>query len=255
MKLTLLLMLFVPIAVSMCRGEGEHSKMKEPTESRAKGSYEKATFAGGCFWCIEAPFEEIEGVTDVTSGYTGGHKKSPTYEEVSSGRTGHFEAVHVTYDPAEVTYEELLDVFWRQIDPTDDGGQFADRGSQYRTAIFYHNDEQRKSAEESKATLDRSSKFDGSIVTQVLPAAAFYPAEDFHQDYYKTCPVRYKSYKKGSGREDYIKETWGDKVNVSKSNQYVKPSDNELRKKLTPVQFVIGVRSQHLTFNLIPLFE
>jgi methionine-S-sulfoxide reductase len=159
MKLILLLMLFLPIAASVCRGEDKQSDMKQPAEGNANRSYEKATFAGGCFWCIEAPFEQADGVIDVTSGYTGGHTKNPTYEEVSSGRTGHFEAVQITYDPTRVSYEELLDIFWHQIDPTDDGGQFADRGSQYRTAIFYHSAEQKKISEESKAALNTSGKF------------------------------------------------------------------------------------------------
>ncbi len=239
MKLILLFMLLVPIAVSMCRGEDKHGDSKQPAVNRAKGSYDKATFAGGCFWCIEAPFEQINGVIEVQSGYTGGHKENPTYEEVSSGQTGHFEAVQITYDPAQITYRELLDVFWQQIDPTDDGGQFADRGSQYRTAIFYQNDEQKKIAEASKAALNTSGKFDNPIVTQILPASTFYPAEDYHQDYYKKCPVRYKSYKKGSGREDYIKKTWGAEGSAPKQHAYTRPPDSLIRKKLTPIQFEV----------------
>jgi len=173
--------------------------------------YEKATFAGGCFWCVEAPFEDVDGVVEVVSGYTGGHKKNPTYEEVSSGKTGHFEAIEITYDPSKVSYQKLLDIFWTQIDPTDPDGQFADRGPQYRTAIFYHTQRQRELAVESKERLAISNIFKGPVVTQILKAEAFYKAEDYHQDYYKKCPIPYKNYKEGSGREDFIKNSWKDK--------------------------------------------
>ena len=239
MKMIFLIMFFIPFIVSMCRGQDKQNDVMKPAGDIENSSHEQAILAGGCFWCIEAPLEQIDGVIEVTSGYTGGREENPTYKEVSSGQTGHFEAVLITYDPAKITYKELLDVFWQQIDPTDPGGQFADRGSQYRTAIFYQNDEQKKIAEESKAALDRSGKFDKPLVTEILPASTFYPAEDYHQDYYKKCPVRYKSYKKGSGREDYIKKTWGDEGNVSKPTPYAKPGDSELRKKLTPLQYKV----------------
>lgn len=239
MKVLFLTMLFVPFVVSMCRGQDKQNDAMKPTGDKESSSHEQAILAGGCFWCIEAPLEQTDGVIEVTSGYTGGNKENPTYKEVSSGQTGHFEAVQITYDPMVITYKELLDVFWQQIDPTDPGGQFADRGSQYKTAIFYRNDEQKKIAEESKTALDTSGKFNTPIATEILPASTFYPAEDYHQDYYKKCPVRYKSYKKGSGREDYLKETWGDKAHASEANQYTKPSDNELRKKLTPLQYKV----------------
>jgi methionine-S-sulfoxide reductase len=170
---------------------------------------ETATFAGGCFWCMEAPFEQLEGVASVTSGYTGGTNANPTYEEVSSGATGHAEAVEIRYDPSRITYEKLLEVFWRNIDPTQPDGQFADHGRQYRTAVFFHTPEQRQLAEASKARLQQSGTFKGPIVTEIVPASAFYPAEEYHQDYYKKNPLRYKLYRSGSGREQYLQTMWG----------------------------------------------
>jgi len=170
----------------------------------------KATFAGGCFWCMEGPFDHLEGVTETLSGYTGGTEENPTYADVSQGKTGHAEAVQVTYDPATVSYEQLLNVFWRQIDPTQINGQFADHGPQYRTAIFYHSDEEKRLAEASKATLAQSGKFTKPIVTEILPASAFYPAEEYHQDYYKKHPIQYKLYRIGSGRDGYLRKTWGE---------------------------------------------
>lgn len=164
----------------------------------------KATFAGGCFWCMQGPFDFLEGVISTKAGYTGGNRENPTYEEVSTGVTGHAEAVEVTYDPQKISYEELLEVFWRNIDPTTKNQQFADRGSQYRTAIFYHNEKQKELAEKSKFELERSGKFDKPIVTEILPATNFYPAEDYHQDYYKKNPFRYEMYKQGSGRSSFI---------------------------------------------------
>jgi len=175
-----------------------------------KPEREQATFAGGCFWCMEPPFEKLEGVTEVAAGYTGGTEGRPTYEAVSSGTTGHVEAVRITYDPSTVGYEELLETFWRNIDPTQADGQFADIGPQYRTAIFYHTEEQRRLAEASKARLAASGKFDKPIVTEIEPAGPFYPAEDYHQDYYKKNPLRYKLYHTGSGRKGYLRKTWGE---------------------------------------------
>jgi methionine-S-sulfoxide reductase len=171
---------------------------------------EQATFAGGCFWCMEPPFEKLPGVIAVTAGYTGGTGGRPTYEQVSSGTTGHAEAVQVLYDPSTVSYEELLETFWRNVDPTQADGQFADKGSQYRTAVFYHAEEQRRLAEASRERLGKSGKFDKPIVTEIAPAGPFYPAEDYHQDYYKKNPLRYKLYRAGSGREGYLQRTWGD---------------------------------------------
>jgi methionine-S-sulfoxide reductase len=179
-------------------------------EKTENNKLETATFAGGCFWCMQPPFQKLNGVVSTAVGYTGGRKENPTYEEVCSGRTGHTEAIQVTYDPSQVTYSELLDVFWRNIDPTDYNGQFADKGSQYRTAIFYHNEEQRSLAEASKEELEKSGKFSKPIATEIVPASKFYEAEDYHQEYYKKDPYRYKSYSYFSGREPYLKETWGD---------------------------------------------
>jgi len=211
------------------------------------GSYaaatEKATFAGGCFWCMEPPYEKLSGVRDVVSGYTGGQRANPTYEQVSSGMTLHVEAVEVTYDPSVVSYEKLLDVFWRQINPTDDGGQFVDRGNQYRTVIFYHTDEQKKLAEKSLEEMNSSGKYDKPIVTRIVHASEFYPAEEYHQDYYKKNPVRYKVYRYFSGRDKYLDSIWKDDKMMSDtgkktgSSMYVKPSKEELKKMLTPLQY------------------
>jgi peptide methionine sulfoxide reductase msrA/msrB len=213
------------------------------TKVEPEGGYRKATFAGGCFWCMEPPFEKIEGVIEVVSGYTGGHKKDPTYEEVCSGGTGHAEAIQILYDPAKVTYEELLEVFWRQINPTDPGGQFADRGSQYRTAVFYHDEEQKRLAEQSRAALEASDRFERPIKTEIVKAGEFYRAEEHHQDYYKKSPTHYKRYRSGSGREAYLKQTWGDekteKQARAESQGYARPSDEEIRKKLTPLQYQV----------------
>jgi len=221
---------FTCIAVS---GYGEENVVVKNEEET---KMEKATFAGGCFWCMESPFEELDGVTEVIAGYTGGHKENPTYEEVSTGKTGHLEAVQITFNPSIITYSELLDVFWRQINPTDIRGQFADIGSQYKTAVFYHNNEQKRLAEESKEKLQVSGRFQGDIVTEIIPASKFYVAEDYHQDYYKKSSIRYKLYRAGSGREAYLKSTWND-TTKDNDNKFEKPSDEELKNTLTPLQF------------------
>jgi peptide-methionine (S)-S-oxide reductase len=171
-----------------------------------------ATFAGGCFWCMEGPFDALDGVISTTSGYTGGAKKDPTYQEVSSGRTGHTEAVQVVYDPSKVSYEKLLDVFWHNIDPTAMNRQFCDSGSQYRSGIFVHDDAQKKAAEVSKAALAKAKPFKGVIVTEISGATTFYAAEEYHQDYYLKNPVRYRFYRQGCGRDARLKELWGDKA-------------------------------------------
>ena len=171
-----------------------------------------ATFAGGCFWCMEPPFDNLPGVTATISGYTGGRKVNPSYQEVSSGTTGHAEAVQVVYDPKKVTYEKLLEVFWVNIDPTVKDRQFCDSGSQYRTAIFYHDEAQRKAAEASRAALEKSRPFKEAIVTPIEMAGAFYPAEDYHQDYYRKNPVRYQLYRSGCGRDARLKQLWGDRA-------------------------------------------
>lgn len=167
-----------------------------------------ATFAGGCFWCMVTPFEEIDGVLGIVSGYTGGHTENPTYKEVCSETTGHYEAVQITFDPSRMPYERLLELYWQQIDPTDTGGQFYDRGQSYQTVIFYHTEEQRQQAEASKRALAESGRFQKPIATAILPASAFYPAEDYHQDYHKKNPFRYKMYRQGSGRDAFIKKHW-----------------------------------------------
>ena len=171
-----------------------------------------ATFAGGCFWCMEGPFDVLDGVISTTSGYIGGSKKSPSYQEVSGGRTGHTEAVEIVYDPAKVKYEKLLDVFWHNIDPTVKDRQFCDAGSQYRSGIFYHDETQKKAADASKSALDKNRPFKAAIVTEITAAGTFYAAEDYHQDYYQKNPVRYRFYRQGCGRDARLKELWGDKA-------------------------------------------
>jgi peptide methionine sulfoxide reductase msrA/msrB len=210
---------------------------------------EKATFAGGCFWCMTPPFEKLDGVQKVISGYTGGHTVNPTYEDVTSETTGHMESVEVTFDPSKISYEKLLDVFWRQINPTDADGQFVDRGPSYRSAIFYHDEEQKRLAEESKKKLAKSGRFDKPIVTQILPAGPFYPAEEYHQDYWKKNPIRYKFYRYNSGRDQYVEKVWGKEkehpLQISMADPpmpddtYVKPGKEELKKSLTPLQYQV----------------
>jgi len=178
--------------------------------------FEKATFAGGCFWCMEAPFDKLEGVISTTAGYTGGTAKNPTYEDVSAGATEHAEAVQVVYDPTKIGFADLLTIFWQNINPTQPNGQFADIGRQYRSAIFYHNDSQRQAAEASKEKLQRSGLFAREIVTEIVPATEFYAAEEYHQDYYRKNPLRYKFYRRGSGRDQYLEDVWGDKTSKIK---------------------------------------
>ncbi len=204
---------------------------------------QRATFAGGCFWCMEPPFEKLDGVNDVISGYTGGHKNNPTYGEVSSGTTGHAEAVEFLYDPSVITYKELLNVFWRQVNPTDPDGQFVDRGSQYRTAIYYHTEEQKRLAEQSKAALGKSGRYKKPVVTEILPAERFYRAEDYHQDYYKNHSIKYKFYRYNSGRDRYLEKVWGDEKkmkNIDRTDaKYQKPPKEILKKRLTPLQYKV----------------
>lgn len=219
-----------------------------------------ATFAGGCFWCMVQPFSEIQGVREVVVGYTGGHTKNPTYEEVCSGKTGHYEAIRVEYDPEIVSYKTLLEVFWRQIDPTDRYGQFADRGSQYRTAIFYSDESQRLAAEESKRQLENSGKFKKPLATQILPAREFCPAEVYHQDYYLRNPGHYRVYRAGSGRDQYLSQIWEDQAPVyeqpkaenpgnrnnaiaGSDRSLTLPDDQELRKRLSPLQYWVTQES------------
>jgi peptide methionine sulfoxide reductase msrA/msrB len=185
---------------------------------------------------MEHPFEKLDGVISVVSGYIGGHKENPTYKEVSAGTTGHAEAVEITYDPTKVTYEELLEVFWRQVDPTDGGGQFVDRGSQYRTGIFYHTDSQKKTATLSKTALEKRMLFGKPVVTEITRAGTFYPAEEYHQDYYKNNPIRYKYYRSRSGRDQFLDQHWTDDGKAIKNSAW---TDEELRQKLTPLQYKV----------------
>ena len=208
-----------------------------------KETLETATFAGGCFWCVESDFEKVNGVVEVVSGYSGGHVKNPSYKEVSSGGTGHLEVVQVHFDPTVVSYEELLDVFWRHVDPTDPDGQFVDRGPQYRPAIFYHTEEQRRAAEASKKELDASGTFDKPIATELIKFSEFYEAEAYHQDYYKKNPIRYKFYRRGSGRDRFLESTWagagGDEKRTPLNGRYKRPSDEVLRKRLSDLQYKV----------------
>ncbi len=219
------------------------NKTADTNRGKSSAAFQKATFAGGCFWCMTPPFRNLAGVKEVVAGYTGGSTKKPTYEEVSGGTTGHLEAVEVTYDPEEISYERLLEAFWKNIDPTDAGGQFADRGTQYHTAIYYHSDEQRRLAETSKAELAKSGKFSRPVVTAILPAADFHPAEEYHQDYDRKNPVRYRLYKSGSGREQFIEKTWKGEEHMKGSQPtagtHAKPSTEELKKKLTPLEYQV----------------
>ena len=207
------------------------------TSAGTDGKTEVAIFGGGCFWCMEPPFEQQEGVIEVVAGYSGGTTEDPDYKQVSSGQTDHYESVRVTFDPTKVSYQELLEIYWRQIDPTDDGGQFADRGNHYRTAIFYTNEDQKRVAEQSKKDLETSGVFTKPIVTSIVPATKFYMAEEYHQDYYLKNVLHYNAYKKGSGRADFIKKKWQD--SEIKKPQYTKPSDETLRSTLTPRQYEV----------------
>lgn len=247
--------LFSLLAVySFAMRAGDHTPEKQGA-SAAK-EYKTATFAGGCFWCVESDFEKAEGVVSVISGYTGGMKKNPTYKEVSSGTTGHIEAVQIHYDPEKITYSQLLDILWKHIDPTDAGGQFVDRGPQYRPAIFYQNEEERKLAERSREKLNRSKIFGKPVVTEILPLETFYTAEEYHQDYYKKNPVRYKYYRYNSGRDQFISNVWKNKKftsselhgesvsgipekNSGDQKKYLKPSDTKLKELLTPMQYKV----------------
>lgn len=198
-------------------------------------SIKKATFAGGCFWCMVPPFDGLSGIIEVKSGYTGGYTENPTYSEVSSGATGHYEAIQVCYDSSKISYKQLLDIFWRQIDPTDSGGQFYDRGQQYQTAIFYHNKEQKALAEQSKNEIEDSAWFAEPIATKIQEASEFYPAEEYHQDYHKKNSEHYHKYKAGSGRESFIKNTWASKkAKIADMNNI-----EETKKTLSPLQYKV----------------
>ena len=216
-----------------------NSDSNQPQEVSGLGSVsgkiEVATLAGGCFWCVEAPFEKYDGVEKVISGYAGGEEQDPTYKQVSGGQTGHVEAVQVYFDPEVISYVEILDIFWKQFDPTDAGGSFADRGSQYESAIFYHSSNQLMVAERSKSRLDKSGRYDKPVITPIKEFTTFYPAEDYHQDYYKKSPDRYYGYKKGSGRADYITWIWGEEETYRQNI----PDDETLKTKLTDLQYEV----------------
>lgn len=203
------------------------------------GNRSKATFAGGCFWCMEPPFEKLKGVVSVTSGYTGGDESSPSYQDVSAGKTGHLEAVQITFDPEQISYRELLDIYWRQIDPTDPDGQFADRGAQYRTAVFVHDDQQRETAMKSLVELEKSGRFALPIVTEIRSARPFYQAEEHHQGFYKKNPIRYKAYRRASGRQAFLDRLWQVSPANGKWNAYVKPSETVLRRQLSKTQYEV----------------
>jgi peptide-methionine (S)-S-oxide reductase len=200
------MLLWLVLAVGVT---GTASSLAQSAKPAPKPATAKATFAGGCFWCMEEAFDPVPGVISTVSGYMGGHTKNPTYEQISTGRTGHAEVVQIEYDPQKVTYEKLLEVFWRNIDPTQRDAQFCDHGSQYRSGVFFHDEEQRRLAEASRAAVAKNKRFKGEIVTEITKAGEFYTAEDYHQDYYKKNPVRYKYYKTGCGRAARLKELWG----------------------------------------------
>lgn len=231
------------------------SQMNEEIKKQTN-SLEKATLAGGCFWCVESDFEKYHGVKEVISGYTGGETKNPSYKEVSSGTTNHIEAIQILFDPSEISYSQILDIFWRKIDPTDEGGQFVDRGSQYRSAIFYHNKEQKELAEQSKKELIKKGPFKKAIVTPILAFKNFYKAEEYHQDYYKKSRLKYSFYRSQSGRDQFLNKTWKnfndfknlallkkevskDKIQKPSQSVYSKPPLEEIKKKLTPLQYQV----------------
>jgi peptide methionine sulfoxide reductase msrA/msrB len=260
--LVLAAVLFGYSQVRSTEGKMEKQMNDKPKETKT------AVFAGGCFWCTESDFEKVDGVIDAISGYTGGYVLNPTYQQVSGGGTGHVEAIKVIYDPTRVTYEKLLDYFWRHVDPTDAGGQFVDRGSQYRSVIFYANDQERQLAEASKEKQAASGRFDKPIVTEILPLGPFYPAEDYHQNYYKKNPIRYHWYRYSSGRDQFLAKIWGEKSDMKsevkgemksvtkdemkqtgmtgetttekmQGGMYTIPSDAELRRRLTSMQYKV----------------
>lgn len=221
-------------------------KVQEKASTVDNPKFDMATFAGGCFWCMEPPFEKLDGVQSVISGFMGGTVKNPSYQQVSSGTTGHLEVVQVTFDPKKVSYNDLMQVFWRNVNPTDPGGQFVDRGEQYATAIFFHSEQQKQVAENSKNEMNKSKRFGAPIVTPIRQALAFYPAEEYHQDFYKKSLIKYKYYRFRSGRDDYIDKVWGKdreyKPQSTKKNlmsQYKKPNDAEIKEKLSSLQYKV----------------
>jgi peptide methionine sulfoxide reductase msrA/msrB len=259
MKTAIVALILLAVLIMGIQQVGSMDKKMDPpmdTERMPSGS-KAAVFAGGCFWCTESDFEKVDGVIEAISGYTGGSLENPTYKQVSSGGTGHIEAVKVIYDPNRISYDELLAVFWRKVNPTDGGGQFVDRGDQYRSAIFYADENQRMMAQASKDALAASGIFDKAIVTEILPLGRFYRAETYHQDYYKKNPIRYKFYRSGSGRDQFLESVWADRPMKMKEKQateekpmmkeqsmdkgptYTIPDDETLRRQLTPLQYEV----------------
>jgi peptide methionine sulfoxide reductase msrA/msrB len=245
------IILIVLIAVLFTTINGS-SESDDKSKSSSMPDLRKATFAGGCFWCMEPPFEKLPGVSKVISGYTGGKKENPSYKEVATGLTNHAEAIEIHYDSFTISYNDLLEVLWRNIDPTDGNGQFVDRGKQYRPAIFYHDQDQKKLAEKSRSKLEKSKRFKNKIKTNIVKATTFYAAEEYHQDFYKKSTIRYKIYRVGSGRDQFLKKYWGEKLEykVTKSSEknnagrerplytkFIKPPKNELKKQLTFLQY------------------
>jgi peptide methionine sulfoxide reductase msrA/msrB len=236
--ITIILVLFIAGCLEKETGRGKEVRVKMSENSATTGTaVATATFAGGCFWCVQGAFAKAPGVVKATSGYAGGSGENPTYENYM--KTGHIEAVQVLYDPMKVSYEQLLDVFWRQIDPTDAGGQFADRGPHYRSAIFYHDDQQRRLAAKSKDDLAKSGRFSKPVVTDIIPFTRFYAAEDYHQDYDRKNPQHYENYRQGSGRGPYLERKWkrdGSGAGPASGQPYKKPDEQALKKALTPLQ-------------------
>ena len=237
--------------------ESEHVNTNTGLKNKNISSpIEIATFAGGCFWCVESVFEKIKGVQKVISGFAGGQKRHPSYKEVSSGKTNHVEAIQISYQPQEVSYKALLDIYWQNVDPTDSKGQFVDRGPQYRPLIFYHNETQKQEAEKSKQDLSKTGIFKQPITTEIVPYSTFFPAEEYHQDYYKKNPIRYWFYRSRSGRDSFLNQIWkshqkkaekekksedqsAKSIKQKEVHSYKKPSDEELRKKLSPLQYKV----------------
>ncbi len=233
MRTRVILLPICVLAALACASPGE--ARASSTEKAVPESARIATLAGGCFWCVESAFDGVDGVYSAVSGYTGGEKPNPTYQEVSSGGSGHVEAVQVRYDPAKLSYEDILHIFWRRIDPTDGGGQFADRGNQYQTYIFYHDEAQHAVAEESKQALAALGKFDKPIVVPIVPATEFYPAEEYHQDYHLKNAAHYKRYSYGSGRTPFLERIWGEEAKGGSAQT----TESELRSRLTPLQYQV----------------
>lgn len=240
--LAFFVLLIILFSIGGCQKSDAIQQGGKRDMTREDETIKKATFAGGCFWCTEADFEKLPGVVKVISGYTGGDKENPSYEQVLSGRTGHVEAIQVYYDPSKISYEELLDSFWKHIDPTDKGGQFVDRGPQYRSAIFYHDEEQRQSAEKSREALDKSGRFSEPVVTEIIKLVKFYEAEAYHQDYYKKHHLKYGYYREGSGRDQFLCKIWGYDKEIPKAKKegvYKKPDDATLRNRLSSLQYQV----------------